>query len=389
MLFPGILVDCKFDLFYRMKTFLSLLILLFWMVDFGITQAQDPDFHIYLAFGQSNMDGAGAIESQDKVGIDTRFKVIGAVDCTGNHTHQLGKWTTAIPPLVRCWTGLGMSDYFGRTMVQELPVGIKIGIVPVAVSGCDIGLFDKLNYASYAASAPSWMKDIIDSYGGNPYGRLVEVAKLAQKEGVIKGIIFHQGETNTNDPNWKNKVAAVVENLKTDLQLGDVPFLAGELLSSAGACCGSHNVEVNKLPSLIPNAHVISSAGLDGSDGAHFTSASYREFGKRYAKKMITLLGLGITTAISSTTEERMSEQANASFSAYPTPVTDRVTITLPTEMKASFIRVINGSGDVLIKEKASGTSHTMDVAHLPGGLYIIRASKGLRHRTLKIVKRQ
>jgi hypothetical protein len=107
---------------------------------------------------------------------------------------------------------------------------------------------------------------------------------------VIKGIIFHQGETNTNNPEWKNKVAEVVKNLKKDLQLGDVPFLAGELLASTGACCSSHNVEVNKLPLLIPNAHVISSADLQGADPAHFTSASYREFGKRYAKKMIELI---------------------------------------------------------------------------------------------------
>src|SRR5687767_11344607 len=100
---------------------ISLLIVLFCVVSSVTTLAQDPNFHIYLALGQSNMDGAGAIESQDKVGIDARFKVIGAVDCTGNRTHQLGKWTTATPPLVRCWTGLGISDYFGRTMVEELP----------------------------------------------------------------------------------------------------------------------------------------------------------------------------------------------------------------------------------------------------------------------------
>jgi hypothetical protein len=279
-----------------MKTCFSFLIVLFGLINPAITQAQDPNFHIYLAFGQSNMEGAGTIDSQDRVGVDERFKVIGALDCTGDHTHQLGKWTTAIPPLVRCWTGLGVSDYFGRTMVQDLPSGIKIGIVPVAVGGSSIDLFDKVNYASYVQSAPQWMKDIINSYGGNPYGRLVEVAKLAQKEGVIKGIIFHQGETNTNNTEWKNKVAEVVRNLKTDLQLGDVPFLAGELLASTGACCASHNVEVNKLPSLIPNAHVISSADLVGADAAHFTSASYREFGKRYAKKMIEVLGLTTCT---------------------------------------------------------------------------------------------
>jgi len=256
----------------------------------------DPNLHIYLAFGQSNMDGAGAIQDQDKVGIDARFKVMSAVNCTDDRVRQMGKWTTATPPLVRCQTGLGILDYFGRTMVQELPSGIKIGIVPVAVPGSDIALFDKVNYNSYATTAPSWMKDVINSYGGNPYARLVEIAKLAQKEGVIKGILFHQGETNTNSTEWKNKVANVVSNLKADLKLGDVPFLAGELLASEDACCSSHNMEVNKLPSVINNAHVISSAGLLGADAAHFNSASYREFGKRYAEKMIELMGSDIIT---------------------------------------------------------------------------------------------
>lgn len=371
-----------------MKAHFSILIVFFWMVHSAFIQAQDPNFHLYLAFGQSNMDGAGAIENQDKVGIDARFRVIGAVDCTGDRTHQLGKWTTATPPLVRCWTGLGISDYFGRTMVEELPVGIKIGIVPVAVSGCDIGLFDKINYASYAASAPSWMKDIINAYGGNPYARLVEVAKLAQQEGVIKGIIFHQGETNTNDPEWKNKVADVVKNLKTDLQLDDIPFLAGELLASSDACCSSHNVEVNKLASLIPNAHVISSAGLSGSDAAHFTSASYREFGKRYAKKMIELTEIDIITVNVSTLEEWMLEQASASsFTAYPTPVTDRVTITLPVEMKGALLTVINTSGNVLIRQRTPSLSNALDITHLPAGLYLIRATKGMKTRALKIIK--
>jgi hypothetical protein len=343
-----------------MKTYFSFLFVLFWMVNPAITQAQDPNFHIYLAFGQSNMDGAGDIESQDKVGIDTRFKVMSAVNCTGDHTHQLGKWTTATPPLVRCQTGLGILDYFGRTMVQELPSGIKIGIVPVAVPGSDIGLFDKVNYSSYVASAPQWMKDIINSYGGNPYGRLVEVAKLAQKEGVIKGILFHQGETNTNNTEWKNKVANVVKNLKTDLQLGDVPFLAGELLASTGACCGSHNVEVNKLPSLITNAHVISSAGLLGADGAHFTSASYREFGKRYAQKMIELLG-------------------PETISLYPNPASKgRFMILLPEISKDAVVRIYDNLGRMLYEKMVQGDNKIEIDSRLKAGLYNVRLySKG------------
>jgi hypothetical protein len=293
-----------------MKHFLlkNLLLFLFAFIP-SVAFCQDPNFHIYLLFGQSNMEGAGTIESQDRVNVDERFQVMGAVTCTGNNTSfTLGKWKTATPPIVRCWTGLGVGDYFGRTMVENLPQHIRVGIVPVAVGGCDIRLFDKENYGAYAASAPDWMKNSINEYGGNPYGRLVEVAKLAQKNGVIKGILLHQGETNTNSPTWKTQVQQVVANLKADLALGDVPFLAGELLASQGACCGSHNVEINKLPDLIPNAHVISSAGLVGADPAHFTSASYRTFGERYAKKMLELVDVD-PNAVTSAENNKVERQ--------------------------------------------------------------------------------
>jgi hypothetical protein len=287
----------------------------------SLTYCQDPNFHIYLMFGQSNMAGAGTIESQDRTAVDERVQVMGAATCTGNNTSfTLGKWKTATPPIVRCWSGLGIGDYFGRTMVANLSQQIRVGLVPVAVEGCDIVLFDKENYATYAANAPDWMKGAINDYGGNPYARLIEVAKLAQKNGVIKGILFHQGETNTNSTTWKNQVKQVVANLKSDLGLEDVPFLAGELLAAQGACCSSHNVEVNKLPDVIPNAHVISSSGLLGADGAHFTSASYRILGERYAKKMLELVDVN-TNPVTSAEDHKLESLVDI----YPIPVVDGV----------------------------------------------------------------
>lgn len=306
----------------------------------SIVHSQDPNFHIYLMFGQSNMEGAGAIESQDRTNVDNRFQVIGAVTCHGNNTSfTLGQWKTATPPIFRCWTGLGVGDYFGRTMIENLPKHIRVGVVPVAIGGSDIRLFDKENYETYVASAPDWMKNIISEYGGNPYGRLIEVAKLAQKDGVIKGILFHQGETNTNSPTWKNQVQQIVANLKSDLALGDVPFLAGELLAAQGACCGSHNVEVNKLPGIIPNAHVISSSGLVGADPAHFTSASYRIFGERYAKKMLELIDLDTNPVMEA--EDHTMESA---VHIYPIPAV-KGAFTIDNIGNISQIEVFTSSG--------------------------------------------
>lgn len=340
----------------------------------SFAKSQDPDFHIFLLFGQSNMEGAGAIENQDKTGIDSRFQVMGAVNCTGNRSFTLGQWSTATPPLVRCYTGLGVGDYFGRTMVADLPAHIKVGVVPVAIGGCDIGLFDKVNYASYVASAPQWMKDIIDQYGGNPYERLVEVARLAQEAGVIKGILFHQGETNTNDQTWKNKVGQVVANLKADLELGDVPFLAGEMLTGQGACCSSHNVEVNKLPDVIPNAHVISSAGLTGADYAHFTSASYRTFGERYAEKMLELLDIDshpITTVPDLSPENHIK--------IYPAPAVNG-SFTIHNIENITRIELFNAVGGKIASFDNTNRSSSMDIRmKASSGILLLRLSNGQR----------
>jgi hypothetical protein len=260
--------------------------------------SQDQNFYIYLCIGQSNMEGNARIQEQDTIGVDPRFQVMEAVDCP-NLGRTKGSWYPAIPPLCRCRTGLTPVDYFGRTMVAKLPENIKIGVINVAVGGCKIELFDKDNYQSYVATAPSWMINMIKEYDGNPYLRLVEMAKLAQKTGVIKGILLHQGESNTNDTAWTRKVNGVYTNLMKDLNLDakNVPLLAGELVNTdQGGACASMNKIIATLPQIIPNSYVISSVGCTGiADHLHFTAEGYRKLGKRYAVKMLSLLGYQLT----------------------------------------------------------------------------------------------
>ena len=102
----------------------------------------DPNFHIYLCFGQSNMEGNARIEPQDRENLNTRFKMMAAVDFkrTGR---EKGKWYVAVPPLCRENNGLTPADYFGRTMVEKTPENISIGVINVAVGGCSIDLFDE------------------------------------------------------------------------------------------------------------------------------------------------------------------------------------------------------------------------------------------------------
>ena len=280
--------------------------------------APDPNFHIYLAFGQSNMEGQGDVGSQDKT-VDERFQVLWAANngsCSGK---TKGKWATAVPPLAHCQGAkLGPTDYFGRTMVEKTDSKIKVGVIVVAVAGCSIQLFDKDGYANYARSQQSWMTQRINEYGGNPYGRLIEMAKKAQEDGVIKGIIFHQGETDAGDGQWPSKVKKVYDNIIKDLGLGnDVPFLAGEVLRS-GSSKGANN-NIAKLPQQSKNFYVVSSEGFNQALGdgqnVHFTSQEYRDFGKRYAEKMIEVLGDKIkpVSAESSSSKGSVAEESSSS----------------------------------------------------------------------------
>ncbi|TDH23479.1 sialate O-acetylesterase [Segetibacter sp. 3557_3] len=260
--------------------------------------AQDKNFYIFLCFGQSNMEGNARVQAQDSSGVPERFQVLEAVDCA-NLNRKKDNWYTAVPPLSRCRTGLTPADYFGRTMVENLPEKIRIGIINVSVGGCKIELFDKDNYGSYAATAPAWMVNMIKEYDGNPYGRLVELGKLASQYGVIKGILLHQGESNTNDSLWPGKVKGVYNNLVKDLHLKakKVPLLAGELVNAdqQGRCASMNNI-IATLPQTIRNAHVISSAGCEAApDRLHFNAEGYRKLGKRYAVKMLSLLGHTVT----------------------------------------------------------------------------------------------
>ena len=259
--------------------------------------SQDPDFYIFLCFGQSNMEGNARPEPQDTM-LDDRFQVLETVDCP-NLDRTKGNWYKAVPPLCRCYTGLTPADYFGRTLIDSLPENIRVGIVNVSVGGCKIELFDKDNYQSYADTAPDWLKNMIKEYDGNPYECLVEMAKLAQKDGIIKGILLHQGESNTGDTLWSHKVKSIYDNLIGDLNLNpdSVPLLAGELVNGdQGGACASMNEIIAKLPEIIPNAYVISSKGcISAPDHLHFKAEGYRVLGRRYAIKMLSLLGYTIS----------------------------------------------------------------------------------------------
>lgn len=240
----------------------------------GGTTATGPVFHVFLLLGQSNMAGFPKAQAADKT-EEPRIQVLGYDNCAATG-RVAGAWDVAVPPLHECWNGaIGPGDYFSKTLLSHYPAEDSIGLVPAAISGEKIETFLKA--------------------GGSKYSWIVERAQAAQDiGGVIEGILFHQGESNCTDPAWPGKVKTLVTDLRTDLGLGTVPFLAGELLYSGS--CAAHNTLVNQLPGLIDGAAVVSAKDLakDPTDtwNLHFGHDAQVTFGTRYAEKMITALGL-------------------------------------------------------------------------------------------------
>ena len=262
----------------------------------GAQAEVDPNFYIYICFGQSNMEGNAQWEQQD-VGVDPRFRMLAT--CNFNNTNpnrKLGNWYTAECPIVSPDGKLGPTDYFGRTMVQQLP-DKKIGVIAVAMGGSPIEMFDKDLYEQKMKDNPNewWVTLAKRHYGGNPYGRIIEMAKKAQEVGVIKGILLHQGESNNGDEKWPGMVKKIYRDMLKDLGLraSDVHIYVGETeYENMGGGCSWHNHVVAKIPEVIPTGHVVSAEGIpgNGSDPWHFSAAGYRTFGKRYAEKVLDVM---------------------------------------------------------------------------------------------------
>jgi hypothetical protein len=334
---------------------------------------QDPNFYLYLCFGQSNMCGAGSIESQDKT-VDGRFQMMEPIGCT-NRNQSFGKWYPAVPPLWGCNGGLGPSDYFGRTMVKNLPSTVKVGVIVVAVPGCDILLFDKTGYKGYDTYTTVPAK-----YGASAYAWLMELAKLAHKDGVIKGFLLHQGETMPDSTKWPVQVKGVYDSLIKDLNLvpSQTPLLAGELLyAEKGGSCGSHNATIAKLPDVIANSYVISAQGLAGKDQYHFTTEGNRAIGQRYAEKMLSLINVPAVNTMFDGDLTGFPVRRSIFVAAHAARI----------QLEGNFrFRILDCRGAIL--KAGSGTGALSVGAELPSGMYFLAVEQKACSFTERVLKR-
>jgi hypothetical protein len=112
------------------------------------------------------------------------------------------------------------------------------------------------------------------------------------KAGTLKGILWHQGESDSTDklaPEYEAKLHDLIGRFRQGLNAPDVPFIAGQMGVFADAPWNEAKKTVDAahraLPSKVPHTAFASAEGLHHrGDKVHFDSPSYREFGKRYAE---------------------------------------------------------------------------------------------------------
>ncbi len=266
-----------------------------------VDAAPNPNFHIYIAYGQSNMAGNGEIvPAEDQATDPKNFLMLASHSAnarqrSGSTTQSIetGKWYPAIPPMFHPTENLSPADYFGRAMVDSLP-GVTVGIIPVAIGAVAIKAFDKDQYQAYFNSAESYIKNWARDYDSNPYQRIVDLGKKAKEVGVIKGFIFHQGETDGSGTEWQNAVYKTYKDFITalDLDENEVAFVAGEMLQEGNNCCSSKNGGIAQLKNKFKKFGLASSKGLQGNgkDPYHFGRAGVIELGKRYCSEMLKLI---------------------------------------------------------------------------------------------------
>jgi hypothetical protein len=240
--------------------------------------ARKEKFQLYLLIGQSNMAGRGVVEAQDTL--------------PNRHVLRLnpaGQWEIAKDPIHfdKAIAGVGPGLTFGRLMAAP-DTSVTIGLIPCAVGGSGIDAWKPGAY--------------FEGTKAHPYDDALARAKTALQAGTLAGIIWHQGETDSTPEKsalYQLKLKLLIEKLREDLQAPTVPFVAGQLPAFQINKTGSDgrpsvngaairiNEAVAELTKQVANYAYITAEGTsDIGDHTHFSAASARLLGQRYAAAM-------------------------------------------------------------------------------------------------------
>lgn len=232
------------------------------------------NLHLFLLVGQSNMAGRGVVTPADQVALPRVLML-----------DQSGAWVPAVDPLhfdKPAAVGVGLGRSFAHAVAEATP-GVTIGLIPCAVGGSPIDAWQPGFYYQPTQS--------------HPWDDAIRRAKLALAAGTLKGILWHQGESDANReqaPAHAAKLHQLIARLRAELAAPTVPFIAGQLGRFEGSPWNEFKLQVDQahrdLPGKVSRTAFVSSDGLkDKGDKTHFSAEAYREFGRRYADAYLKL----------------------------------------------------------------------------------------------------
>ncbi len=256
---------------------MKLILIIFTLI--GFAAAQDAPlppkdkFHLFLLVGQSNMAGRGVLEEQDKT-PHARVLMLS----------KEGKWVQAIDPMHfdKPAAGVGLGKTFGQIIAEANP-GVTVGLIPCAVGGSPID---------------TWKPGVFyPATKSHPWDDMVKRVDIALPAGTLKGILWHQGESDSNAkdaPVYEAKLHDLVKRLREIVQAPNVPFIAGQMGKFDDAPWKPEALIVDRahqdLAKKVPHTAFVSAEGLKHKgDKVHFDSASFRELGKRYAEAFLKM----------------------------------------------------------------------------------------------------
>jgi hypothetical protein len=188
-------------------------------------------------------------------------------------------WVPAVDPMHfdKPIAGVGPGRSFGIAVADANP-SIRVGLIPAAVGGSPI--------SSWAPGA------FYEETGSHPYDDALRRARRAMRDGTLKAILWHQGESDSHEgpaPAYHDRLVALIARLKADLDAPDIPFLIGQLGQFDEAPWDEWKEMVDEaqqtLADDLPHVYFVGSDDLrDKGDAIHFSAEAARELGRRYAR---------------------------------------------------------------------------------------------------------
>ncbi len=219
--------------------------------------------HIYLLIGQSNMAGRGAIEDSHQTFPDKVY-LLNHENSFEPATHPLNKYSTIRKGIELQKLNIGYS--FAKSLREARP-DISIGLVVNARGGSGI---------------EEWKK------GSHYYEETIKRVKAARKHGILKGILWHQGERNSGAPaGYDQKLARLIQDLRTDLGDASLPFVAGQIVMQEGT--KEINRLISQLTEMVENTGYVGSEGLQTFERWHFDAPSIIQLGEGYAGEILKI----------------------------------------------------------------------------------------------------